>query len=294
MSIIRIKHNRENPFVQLNKKALWDENLSLQAIGLWARCMSRPDNWIFNISEMVASSKEGKDAIYNTINELIKNGYCLRVQAKNKSSGLFDKVEYYFYEFKLSPEEIEELKKCLPLPPLPDTVEPHTVNPPLLRNKDTNKDINKKKEVEEKVAKAPTTINFLLISSRSNVKLTQKEIDSLKQRFKEDYDKCIEHFSQWLESSGKKRRSHYRAILKWIPDWLADQKIDEDKEKTVSKYKAFAIKVKNYIGDQLLKIYQTGVYQSKDKLELSFNMPYEDFCRCLAKHYGINNYQGDM
>ena len=30
------------------------------------------------------------------------------------------------------------------------------------------------------------------------------------------------------------------------------------------------------------------------KFDLSYKMPYEDFCRCLAKQYNITNYEGDM
>ena len=169
-----------------------------------------------------------------------------------------------------------------------------------LRNKNSIKEehIKKKKEVvQEKVAKAPTTIKFLLVSSRKNVKLTEKEIAALQKKLKEDYDKGIERFSEWLETSGKTRRSHYRAILTWIPDWLTDLKIDEAKKSTRDKFRVFAEKVKSIQSDQNLRIYPTGIYIKNNggsPFELPFSMPYEDFCRLLANYYGIKNYQGDM
>ena len=74
MSIIRTFHNKENPYVCLNKKALWDENLSLKAIGLWSRCLSRPTNWIFSLAEMVKHTREGMCSLKKCINEREKYG----------------------------------------------------------------------------------------------------------------------------------------------------------------------------------------------------------------------------
>lgn len=122
MSIIRVVHNRENPYVQLNKEALWNENLSLKATGLWARCMSRPDNWRFVVSELVSKCKEGRRAIDSAIQELIQNRYAMKVEHWEKDEkGHFTKggVEYIFFEFPATDEEIkhhqEEFKKSFRL-----------------------------------------------------------------------------------------------------------------------------------------------------------------------------------
>lgn len=118
MSIVRIIHNRENPYVTLNKAALWNQNLSLKATGLWARCLSRPDDWSFNVIEMARNMKEGRRAIYGAIDELIKEGYAIRLEHYEKNNiGKFigGGVEYIFFEFKPTEEEkqkhIEEFKK---------------------------------------------------------------------------------------------------------------------------------------------------------------------------------------
>lgn len=115
-TVIRIVHNRENPFVQLNKKALWDENLSLKAVGLWARCLSRPDNWKFSIAELVKKSKEGRRAIDGAMEELIKNNYVVRLEyyergADGKFQAGMGGVEYVFFEFQATEEEkLEQLE----------------------------------------------------------------------------------------------------------------------------------------------------------------------------------------
>jgi hypothetical protein len=110
-TIIRVVHNRENPFVQLNKQALWDTNLSLKAVGLWARCMSRPNDWRFCIKELVGKCKEGRKSIDNAMKELIQAGYAYRLEyserqedGKYKTSG----VEYVFFEFPATQQEKDE------------------------------------------------------------------------------------------------------------------------------------------------------------------------------------------
>ena len=55
MSILRVKHDKKNPYVMINREALWDKDLSLQAIGLWARLLSRPDDWKIYVSELAQS-----------------------------------------------------------------------------------------------------------------------------------------------------------------------------------------------------------------------------------------------
>ena len=79
-SIIRVVHNRENPYVQLNKGALWDSRLSLKAVGLWARCLSKKDDWKFNVRKLASKMKEGKASIYGAMEELIENGYVIKIE----------------------------------------------------------------------------------------------------------------------------------------------------------------------------------------------------------------------
>ena len=61
MTIIRTVHDKSNPYVMLNKASLWDTQLPLEAVGLWARLMSRPDNWEVRTSEIQKSCQIGKD-----------------------------------------------------------------------------------------------------------------------------------------------------------------------------------------------------------------------------------------
>ncbi len=80
MTVIRIKPQKE--FVSLKNSVLQDPNLSLEAIGLWSHCMSRPENWTFHITHLANHFKVGSKKIYNIINELIENSYAFKGQKK--------------------------------------------------------------------------------------------------------------------------------------------------------------------------------------------------------------------
>lgn len=117
-TVIRVNHNQENPFVQLSKTTLWDDRLSLKAVGLWSRCMSRPDDWRFNISELSARCKEGRWAVESAMQELIAVGLVCKFECKTRTNGKFtgSVVQYMIFEHPVSEEDRlkyeEEFKKC--------------------------------------------------------------------------------------------------------------------------------------------------------------------------------------
>lgn len=120
MSVLRVDHQKN--YVVINKEALEDKNLSFKAKGLWAYCMSRPNDWEFHVSHLAKISKDGEDSIYSAIKELVDNGYCEKVQGSYK--GRFTKVDYV----------IREIKIILPLRDFPDAVFPDAENPGVLSN----------------------------------------------------------------------------------------------------------------------------------------------------------------
>lgn len=140
MSIVRVKH--ETKYLVINKTALEDPRLSFKAKGLWAYCMSRPDNWEFSVSHLCTVSKEKEDAIYSAFKELIEFGYCQRVQSnegrgKGKGRGCFGKMDYEVYE------EPYQIKNNFTQPDFPST-EVSSAGNPVLLSKDT-KQVKKKK-----------------------------------------------------------------------------------------------------------------------------------------------------
>ena len=124
MSIVRVKHQKN--YVVLNKFALEDRRLSFKAKGLWAYCMSLPDDWDFHVNHLATVSQDGVDAVYSAIKELIEFGYCEKVQP---NKGKFEKLEYFIYE-------TPEFKKSLPQTDFPDAGASLAENPPLLSTKE--------------------------------------------------------------------------------------------------------------------------------------------------------------
>lgn len=126
MSIVRIQHDKDRPYVLLNKKALNDQNLSLAAVGLWARLLSRPDDWQIYTKELTKSCGCGRDKIHSLLRELIQNGYCYR--HREKVAGKHIGCDYTVFESKQSERDMDKFKKTLPQPCFP-----YTAKPPLLK-----------------------------------------------------------------------------------------------------------------------------------------------------------------
>lgn len=96
--IIRTPKNKENPYVMVNKFAMSDSSLTLQAKGLLGYLLSLPDDWVVKPRELVKHHKNGRDAIYRVIRELISTGYLERVSVKN-AINQFQRTEYIVREY---------------------------------------------------------------------------------------------------------------------------------------------------------------------------------------------------
>lgn len=114
MSVIRTLHDRKNPYVMLNKKTLWEPTLSLAAKGLWAQCISRPDNWTFHVTEIAKKNGVGRKTIDKLIKELSKLKLIYLHKESLRSGGRFSGniQEYWIFETPYTEEVIEEFKKC--------------------------------------------------------------------------------------------------------------------------------------------------------------------------------------
>lgn len=233
--IIRVKHNKENPYVMLNKKSIWDLNLSLEAVGLWTRLMSRPDDWEIRISELINSCKEGKDKIHKIINELIKNKYIYRHQERvsGKRKNQFSKVVYYIFETQATDEEI---KKMFPQPENPDPEipapeVPAPEKPPLL-NKDntsipnTYSDLTKEREERDPLSfpEKKRKIKESKVSFGKFVALREGEYETLCQEMGKAK---VDHYIKALENYVPNRKEGpYKDYAAAIRTWF-----DRDKSK---------------------------------------------------------------
>lgn len=102
-TIIRTQHDRNRPYVVLNKETLENPNLSWEAKGLWSYLMSRPDNWSISVQHLRNIFKErggGRDAIRGMLLELRKEGYLEKV-TERQAKGKFGQTLYILHELKI-------------------------------------------------------------------------------------------------------------------------------------------------------------------------------------------------
>lgn len=90
------------------------------------------------------------------------------------------------------------------------------------KEKDIEKDIEKETDTEKDTqqscgnASSFSSCSSLSLGTFSNVRLTQQELDGLKQLRPCDWQRWIEDLSSYMASSGKRYENHYATILSWI------------------------------------------------------------------------------
>ncbi len=129
----RIRRNRNDSFTTINNAILRDKTISLKAKAVMVTVMGLPETWDFSVQGLIAIVKEGKDAIYSAIDELIKAGYVVRNEIRTQ--GRFEAYEYVFNEHSSALE--------------PHTGFPHTVNPQAGKPQTENPLQYKKQEIKE-------------------------------------------------------------------------------------------------------------------------------------------------
>jgi len=225
MSIVRVVHDKHNPYVILNKESLWDKKLSLRACGMWARLISRPDNWRIIVDELAASCGLNRKTIYSILNELIDAGYVFRFQ-KRGARGRVCSIEYFVFE---SPASVEEFKKSLPVSVLwnagkRDAVSGDAVTPYEDSQALTNIDITnpssslRSEEVKEKREedKPPPPASFCY----KRVKMGKEKLEKLFDDFgKEKVEKMLDRLDEYADINPKRFKQyacHAAVIRKWM------------------------------------------------------------------------------
>ncbi|MGN0533008.1 MAG: hypothetical protein ACI4IK_01500, partial [Eubacterium sp.] len=92
----------------------------------------------------------------------------------------------------------------------PHTEKPHTEKPHTEKCAQLN--TNKQSTNKQSTNKSNTKHKY---GEFQNVLLTDEEVEKLKAKFPDDWEKRIETLSRGIELKGYKYKSHYLAILKW-------------------------------------------------------------------------------
>lgn len=94
MSVFKIEKTKD--FTIMSNYHLKDRNLSYKAKGLLSFMLSLPENWDYSLKGLCSISKESKDAIRSTLNELKLNFY-LKIEPSRAENGKFE-YNYLIYE----------------------------------------------------------------------------------------------------------------------------------------------------------------------------------------------------
>ena len=196
MPIIKNHIDFGHDFTMLPNEWVRDSRLSHRARGVLAVVMSHRDGWETSITYLVREGKEGRNAIYTAVDELVSHGYLERVEARS-ATGKFEGVNY---EVRNPHTGNQQPLSKKPYTENPNAEKPYTDNPQQ-ENTNYKKTITKENQPKDVGARsAPkgqrVTEDFMP---------AQKHIDKIR-RMKPGLNLEVEHtkfINYWLSKTGK-------------------------------------------------------------------------------------------
>lgn len=111
MAFIRTNKN-ENPFVQVDKTFVEDNNLKWASKGLMVYLLSRPDDWSINQRDLVNRSADGETAVRTALLDLMSHGY-VHYYAQRNPDGTIAEWVYEVYESpEFNPHKEQAMKEA--------------------------------------------------------------------------------------------------------------------------------------------------------------------------------------
>ena len=153
MTTYRVKHNRSNPYVRLNKKFLESNSLSAKAKGILAYLLSRPDDWKICLKQLMTVFSDGEVSIRSGLKELKDAGYLVKAAIRDRSGKITgwrtdvyetpqpqnkqtDKNGNVQHLRAANQPVVDEPERVTPVLVHPDVENPHLDNLALLNNED--------------------------------------------------------------------------------------------------------------------------------------------------------------
>lgn len=210
----KVRMVRKGGYTVLPNQILRDENLSLQAKGLFCMMASFPEDWEFTTAGLAKVAGCGRDKITNALCNLEKAGYLLREQAHD-DAGRFAANIFVLYDEKISP-----------LPGNPSTGKPSTGKPltenPQQLNKDRIKERGNKppivpREVLDRVDEACGEDQELrdgIMALLENRKKLRKPVDTVKK-----IDGILNRLSEYSGGNRRMKLAMLDKAVEW--DWLS-------------------------------------------------------------------------
>ena len=138
--IIKI-HKRDNPYAQIDKDILRNENLSWRAKGLLAYLLSLPHDWKVYLTEITKHSTDGATSTRSAFKELRESGYVRKVSSRDDKGQItgWETIVYEvpILEVKSADSGESTLSKTLDVGNL-HSGETHTTNKDCTNNEKSN------------------------------------------------------------------------------------------------------------------------------------------------------------
>jgi DnaD/phage-associated family protein len=114
-TIFRVEKNADNPFVMIDRRPIENPALSWRAKGILTYLISRPDNWIVRLGDLVKRSPDGVYAVRAALKELTNAGHLTRKE--ERENGKFKQYVLLVHEVAITSTPTNS----------PQAVEPHAV-----------------------------------------------------------------------------------------------------------------------------------------------------------------------
>lgn len=202
MTIIRVKHDKYNPYMTVKKDILYNNEISAEAKTIYFYAFSRPDDWQFYKDEIGKHMKEGRDQISRALQELQDYGYLKKTPNQDQETG---KLQGWCWEFYETPQVGKGIK----------IFSPKDWNSVIRESRPTENTtlLNKERELN----KEKTTTEVVVVPSNSplnDLDLSMKTVERLYEKHPEKIHKLVERVKRW-EGRDNDRRAVNVILERW-------------------------------------------------------------------------------
>jgi hypothetical protein len=221
--IMRCPHDKQNPYVMINRDLIRDESISFGCRFLLIYLLSMHDNWKINPSQLINHFKphHGRNAIYAFINEAIEAGYMKREIVRHPThKNLIEKNIYYVSE---SPK----FKKCFRCPENEDTENQDPENRDIKNNNHT---FSNEKVAKEESSSKKKSDDDLIFNDYQREQLNNYSPEEISEALDRTHESCS-------SSKNSSRVKFFFTTLKNLKENPARKKSDPCKELTERYFK---------------------------------------------------------
>ena len=282
------KSDGKDPFTQISNSIIHDSRLELKEKALMLHILSKPENWVLNVDEIVKSSRDGKTSVYAGLKHLKELGYIVLTPIYNQDTKKIDYWEYTINEnpgLKLVKSDNLHTEKLLPEN---QEIENKPYNNINIKKNNYNKN-KQTKEIPVSTNEPEKIINF---PEQKNVVVFSKE-DKLKEEMKKDgfsedsintflnkykFDKVNHFFKEFLKA---KERQEIENPGGWLNSVLKKNEfihIEPEPEQQPEKPKT------EFNQDVLKYFHKTGLFLSNGILE---STKIDTACRRLLQMFAV-------